>query len=125
MSRDTVSSMTPEQLEVMEKAANLVLDSLPGYLAETIREMAYVHNRQPLWAFVAGHLVRAYENGELSAPIMDPSWPRLFTDVPDPLKATYQCEHCRAAFVPRRWRQKYCSNECGTAAQTPAEVKAG
>ena len=108
---------TPDDQKACEQAAILVLDCLPHYIADTAKELAYVHNRQPLWAFVAGHILRAYENGELAVPIMDPGWPRHFANVPDPLNGRYKCKWCGAEFAPHRYKQQYCQNSCGTAAQ--------
>ena len=105
-----------------EAAANAIVDLLPAYIAEYAREMAYVYNRQPLWSLVAGHVLKAYENGDLQAPVLDPSWPRKFTTLPmDPRAKTYTCEWRDGAkgvhtFTPIRYKQRFCSNECGTAA---------
>lgn len=112
----TAPTVTPELAAEWEKAADVLLHALPVWLSDAVREMAYVHNRQPLWAFVMGHVLKAYETGELSAPVLDPSWPRAFTGLPDPLNAQYKCVWCGNPFPPKRWRQKFCTNECGTAA---------
>ena len=104
----------------LEACAAEILAMLPKHIAEYVREIAYVHNRQPLWSIVAGHLLKAYENGDIQAPLLDPSWPRRFTDLPaDPSTQTYTCAwpECAKEFVPKRYKQRFCSNECGTAAQ--------
>ena len=107
----------------LEKAAALVLSMLPGPIAEQIKEMSYVFNRFPLWVTVAGLVLRCYENGEHQSPILEPSWPRVFNNLPmDPLKQEYACEQCQQTFMPRRYRQRFCSNDCGLAFQKKVAV---
>ena len=97
----------------LESCAERVLATLP-LLADLIREMAYLNSRVPLWAFLAGHVNAAYERGTLSAPILDPSWPRSFMGVGETgAKMAYVCGWCQKPFMGTRLRQKYCTNECG------------
>lgn len=101
----------------VEACAAAVLAMLPKHIAEHIREVAYVYNRQPLWAIVAGHCYKAYENGDVQAPLMDPSWPRLFPSLGvDPAKQVATCEQCGASFTPKRYKERYCSQACGAIA---------
>ena len=114
----------------LEACANVVLNMLPKHIAEYAREMAYVYNRQPVWALVAGHVLKAYENGDIQAPMLDPSWPRAWKDLPmDPSTAVATCEwkggeKGEHTFVRRRYKQRYCSNECGVAAAMAPKVEA-
>jgi hypothetical protein len=106
----------------LEACAGEVLKMLPTHIQDYIKEIAYVHNRQPLWSLVAGHCLKAYENGDAQAPLLDPSWPRRFPSLDaDPAKKTYVCEwqdgeKGRHEFKPSRYKQRFCSTECGVAA---------
>lgn len=101
----------------LERAANLIVDVLPTYMQDPVREMAYVYGRQPLWSLVAGHLIAAYEQGTISAPITDPGWPPHFGAVGVDLPGSrYQCQRCRTVFVPTRYKQAYCTTACGAEA---------
>lgn len=117
-----------EPSDPLDAAANLVLSKLPPYIAEHIRETAYITNRIPLWAMVAGHLYKAFENGDVHTPLMDPSWPKDFPRLPvDPLRGDYRCEQCGAPFQPKRYKERFCSTACGTLWQAiqPAEPMRG
>ena len=112
----------------LEACATEILKMLPTHIAEYIREIAYVYNRQPLWSIVAGHCLKAYENGDIQAPILDPSWPRRFPDMPaDPRAQTYVCDwvECAKPFTPVRYKQRFCSQACGAAAQKAVFATAG
>lgn len=101
----------------LERAVHLLLDVLPPYMQGPVREMAYVYARQPMWAFIAGHLLAAYEHGTLSAPIHEPSWLPHFGQVGVDLSTvSYKCAECGLPFTPTRFKQQYCSEACGTAA---------
>ena len=101
----------------VEACAAAVLAMLPKHIADHIREVAYVYNRQPLWSLVAGHCYKSYENGDVQAPLMDPSWPRLFPNVGvDPSKQVATCEQCQGSFTPKRYKERYCSQACGAIA---------
>lgn len=127
VSRDTPrpGAPTAEQQRVWEEAAHTLLAALNPATGATVLELAYVHNHIPLWAMVMGHVQRAYETGELSAPVLDAAWPRAFPDLPDVLATDYKCERCKAAFRPTRFRQRYCSTPCGTEAAREALVAEG
>jgi hypothetical protein len=100
----------------VEACANAVLDQLPAHVAEAVRETSLVFNRYPLWVTVAGLVLKAFENGDHQAPILDPGWSRQL-QVEDPIAhAKYKCEQCASAFRPIRYRQRYCSDECGRVA---------
>ena len=119
------ASQVPEH--DLEACAAEGLKMLPTHIQDYIKEIAYVHNRQPLWSLVAGHCLKAYENGDAQAPLLDPSWPRRFPSLPaDPAKQTYVCEwrdgeKGRHEFRPARYKQRFCSTECGVAAAMAAK----
>ena len=113
----TAPVAVPEAYAELEAAARLLVDQLPKHIADYVLETAYVSNRQPLWTVVAGHLLRAYEHGTMTAPILDPAWGRAFGAVGIALADTrYACEWCSKPFTPARFRQRYCSQSCGAAA---------
>lgn len=102
----------------LEQCANHLVDQLPPHIAAVVRESSYVASRVPLWVTVAGLVLRAFENGEVTYPILDPAWPRVFPEVAEYMRAHQSgCEHCGAEFDAKRYKQRFCSNECGTAAQ--------
>lgn len=109
----------------LDQCAEAVVAQLDGPLAEYVREIAMIHQRIPLWALVAGCLNAAYEHGTLSTPILSPSWPRSFVGVGlDLATLTYDCRWCHQAFTPQRYKQGYCSQDCGTlAAKAQAEAE--
>lgn len=95
-----------------EAAAEVILNQLPKTIADAIREISLIHNRYPLWVTVAGLVLKAYENGEHQAPILDPSWPRQF-DLVELHMGDVKCEWCGEIYKPKRWKQRFCSNDCG------------
>lgn len=116
----------PRDVEALNAAANLLLDQIPKYMAEHIREVATITCRIPIWAMVAGHLLKTYEIGDTQSPLLDPSWPRLFTDLgPDPSGRAYVCEwaDCGKTFEPKRYKQRFCSQACGAQAQAAIMAK--
>ena len=122
------SASTNETLpppHTLDQCAEAVVAQLDGPLAEYVREIAMIHQRIPLWALVAGCLNAAYEHGTLSTPILSPSWPRSFVGVGlDLTTLTYDCRWCQQAFTPQRYKQGYCSQDCGTlAAKAQAEAE--
>ena len=112
----------------LEMCANTLLDMLPKHIAEYAREMAYVYNRQPVWSLIAGHVLKAYENGDLQAPMLDPSWPRAWKDLPvDPNGSQAECEWRGGekgthTYIRRRYKQRACSQECGLELQKLADA---
>lgn len=134
---DAVTPMAPPELHpfevpapppaphTLDQCAEAVVAQLDGPLAEYVREIAMIHQRIPLWALVAGILNAAYEHGTLATPILSPSWPRSFAGVGlDLTTLTYDCRWCQTAFTPQRYRQGYCSQDCGTlAAKAQAEAE--
>jgi hypothetical protein len=111
----------------LEAAARLIAEQLPEQIRDYLYEVAYVANRQPLWTVIGGHVLRAYDNGTMSAPLIDPSWTKHFGTVGIDLKDTrYECDwpDCRAEFTPTRFRQRYHSQECGMlAAKAQADAE--
>lgn len=119
---------TPSINDELEKASELILTTVPKYIADAAREAAYVTNRQPLWSLMAGHILKAYENGDIQAPILDPAWPRRFPDIGNAFKAVL-CEYKDGprgehTFIPKRYKQRFCSNDCGIAATMKPRVEA-
>jgi hypothetical protein len=103
-----------------EERALALLAQLPKYCQDTIREMAYVHLRRPVWTCLLGYALRAYEDGTLSNPLSDPSWPRTYEGLPDILIEA-ECEFCHERFKPTRYKQRFCKNQCGTDAERAAK----
>lgn len=115
----------PHPEHSLEDCAARVLAQLPKHIAEHVREVAYIYNRQPLWSLVAGHCLKAYENGDVQAPMLDPSWPRQFPTLGvDPSKQLYTCAICSVGFTPKRYKQQYCSQECGAVAAAKVHAAA-
>ena len=102
----------------LEQAAELLISKLSPALQNVCYETAYLQQRITLWAFIAGHLLRAYENGVIWHPVLDPSWSSEFgmRGVRPPVETP--CEQCGVFYTPRRWKQRFCSSPCGIAAGT-------
>lgn len=114
----------PRPAHTLDDCAEALLALLPKELRAMVEELALLNLRQPLPYFLMGHVIGAYERGTLSSPILDPGWTRAA--VPASVAAAKlgggdgHCEWppCGKRFTPKRHRQKYCSNECGAAANT-------
>jgi len=117
----------------IEACAKVLVEKLPAAVREQCYELAYLHRRVPLWVIVMGHVLAMYQGGRLFSPSFDPSWG--MASYQGPMVAS-TCEYCADPFVPRRWGQRYCSNQCGidgalalgeptVAPETAGEVKLG
>jgi hypothetical protein len=81
-----------------------------------LQELAYIHNRLPVWALVVGAVQRCFEDATIASPVLPPMVRRLCEGYRPPQEqGLYTCEHCHHAFIPKRWRQRFCSNDCGAA----------
>ena len=105
----------------LDDAARLILAKFTPHIQSFVEELGAVHLRIPVWAVMAGAVMAAYEQGTLAAPVFDPSWRESLASVTgaDPSNAEYTCEYCHIQYPPRRYRQRFCSNECGQAAVAP------
>jgi hypothetical protein len=100
-------------LEELEKAANLILALFPSGIREFAEEVADIVLKIPRWQLVAGSLLTQHDMGMLVSPTLDPGW-RTMEKIPNGKEiCTYpKCSLPNREFVPKRYGQKYCSNEC-------------
>ena len=107
----------------LDEAAALLLTKVPDYVRVFINEQVRVHSRYPAWAFIMGSVLRQYEVGRLQAPLLDPSWFRDLKSLGPELGVAF-CQFCAKEFKELHYRQKFCSNECGYAAEARAKSAA-
>ncbi len=93
------------------EAAQLLIDTLPGRAAQVLLETAQ-QQRIHLWMLLVGLLQRAYDNGEHTAPVLDPAWLHSMPAGVQVL-APSKCEECHVTYEPRWLGQRYCSTICG------------
>ena len=96
----------------LDDAANTILNLLQPSLKDYAFELADVVLKIPRWQLLLGSMVAQYESGNLTAPSIDPSWRQV-----ELLQKDSVCANplCGKIFSPKRFGQKFCSNECGNA----------
>src|SRR5712664_3128646 len=93
----------------VEECALALAEKLPEMIRKYALESAYVTCRVPLWALILGHIMRAYENGLMVSPILDPSWSKAIADNPIPEhQREAECEHCHKVFMRKYFGMRYC-----------------
>ena len=105
---ETSPSFTTIQLSP-EAAADVLLSKLEPSIRNYAIELADLVLKIPRWQLVLGSLMSQYQSGSLVAPYIDPSW-----QVQQIVESSSKCERCGETFVPKRLKQRFCSNECGS-----------
>jgi hypothetical protein len=102
------------EFEALETAANLLIDSFPNESTRAILRETARSQFIPLWMLITGIVQRSYDNGEHTAPIIDPMWLAA-----NPIKlgefGKVICQTCGNDFTPRWPGEKYCGSYCGIA----------
>jgi ribosomal protein S27AE len=94
-----------------EAAADILLSKLEPSIRNYAIELADLVLKIPRWQLVLGSLMCQYQSGSLVAPYIDPSW-----QVQQIVESSSKCERCGETFVPKRLKQRFCCNECGSLA---------
>jgi hypothetical protein len=94
-----------------EAAADILLSKLEPSIRNYAIELADLVLKIPRWQLVLGSLMCQYQSGSLVAPYIDPSW-----QVQQIAESSAKCEKCGEVFIPKRLKQRFCSNACGSAA---------
>lgn len=102
--------------KALDDAATLLMTKLPANIKVFIEEQSRVYSGYPPWVFILGAVLRQFEISQLQAPILDPSWLREFSSLVPPTGQAI-CKHCGTTFKEQKYKQKYCSNECGMRAE--------
>lgn len=103
----------------LEAAAEKLINAIPSPTAvqvfkETARQLGI-----PQWMLITGLLQRCYDNGEHTAPVLDPSW-TFGNAAEQPVIPDAECGECHRKFTPRWIGQEYCDAKCGSAAARAA-----
>lgn len=100
------------EFDMLEAAANLLVDSYPAESTRAILRETARSQFIPLWMLLTGIIQRSYDNGEHTAPIIDPLWLAA-----NPVKlgdyGKVICRTCGEEFTPRWPGEVYCGNNCG------------
>lgn len=98
-----------------EAAAGKVLEAIPSPTTQQVMRETAQQLGIPLWMLITGLLQRCYDNGEHTAPVLDPAWTfgHAFEQATIPKTV---CKNCGAPFQPRWIGQEYCNAKCGSAA---------
>ena len=95
----------------LNDAADILLSKLEPSIRNYAFEVADLVLKIPRWQLVLGTLMAQYQSGALVAPYIDPSW-----QSEQIVESAGVCERCQKPFTPKRIKQRYCSNECGSMA---------
>ena len=95
----------------LNDAADILLSKLEPSIRNYAFEVADLVLKIPRWQLVLGTLMAQYQSGALVAPYIDPSW-----QSEQIVESAGVCERCQKVFTPKRIKQRYCSNECGSMA---------
>ena len=97
------------QLELLNEAADLLLDQLVPSVRLFAEEIANIVLKIPRWQLLLGSLLAQFESGSLPAPSLDPSWSH------DKVEEEKVCFLCGETFAPFKPFQALCSEKCGIA----------
>ncbi len=89
-------------------AAECLLKALPDGEVSLLRDLAYQTLQRPLWQVVLSHVKLALERGEAAEGVFDSSWEAGYYEPSQKLR----CEFCQKDFIPTRFKQRFCSNQC-------------
>lgn len=103
----------PDEASHLEEAANTLLSRFTPSIRDFACEVADLVLKIPRWQLLCGSLLAQYESGSLPAPSLDPAWTKG-----EVVEVRGVCEQCGVEFEPRKFRQRYCSNACGSKAIT-------
>jgi hypothetical protein len=101
------SELSDQAVDVLAKAIVFKLSKADrDWLVEIVRITS-----RPLWQVLLGQYIRNRSHSAAQAPFFDPSWQ------PGALKhdSPVDCQRCGVQFMPSRYGQLFCSNECGSA----------
>ena len=96
----------------LDDAATLLINLLSPSIRDYAFELADVTLKIPRWQLMLGSMLSQYESGCLTAPSIDPSWRIAEAAMSDSI---CQLESCGKHFTPKRFGQRFCSQECGDA----------
>ena len=98
----------------LDDAATLLLNILSPSIRSYVLELADITLHIPRWQLLLGALMSQYESGNLTAPSIDPSWREVEAIIGDSI---CDLETCKKTFTPKRFKQRYCSTQCGDIAR--------
>ena len=98
----------------LDDAATLLINLLSPSIRDYAIELADIVLKIPRWQLLLGSMMAQYEGGCLTAPSIDPSWRQAETIMSDSI---CQLDACQKHFSPKRYGQRYCSQECGDVAR--------
>ena len=99
----------------LEIAAKQLIKAIPSPTAVQVYRETAQQLGIPLWMLITGLLQRAYDNGEHTAPVLDPAW-TFGNPIERPELPESKCEHCGITYNPRWIGQRFCDVKCGSAA---------
>ncbi len=105
-------------IDILEASANILISQFPSSTRDFIIEVADIVLKIPRWELIAGSVLAQYTQGTLASPDLDPSWR-------DPVisESKGMCAYCKKEFVPHKYNQMFCSNECGGKARKDTLAK--
>jgi len=98
----------------LDDAATLLINLLSPSIRDYSIELADIVLKIPRGQLLLGSMMSQYESGCLTAPSIDPSWRQAEVAMTDSI---CQLDSCQKHFSPKRYGQKYCSQECGDEAR--------
>ena len=107
----TVEPPVQQRVGYLEEAANMILNQLTPSIRNYAFEVADLVLKVPRWQLLLGSLLAQHESGSMVSPSIDPSWREL-----ERVEARATCEECKKEFLPKKFGQRYCSNDCGNVA---------
>jgi hypothetical protein len=117
----SVEPPAPIRAGYLEEAANMILNQLTPSIRNYAFEVADLVIKVPRWQLLLGCLLAQHESGSMVAPVIDPAWRQM-----EIVEARATCEECKVEFLPKKFGQRYCSNQCGNlaSARRIADIKA-
>ena len=94
----------------LDEAATLLINILSPSIRDYLIEVADIVLKIPRWQMILGSIMSQYESGTLTAPSIDPSWRQMEMLISD---SVCQLKSCGKKFIPKRFGQRFCSQECG------------
>jgi hypothetical protein len=98
----------------LDDAATLLLNILSPAIRLYVFELSDVTLHIPRWQLLLGSLMCQYESGNLTAPSIDPAWREVEAVIG---KSICGLDTCKKQFIPKRFGQKFCSQQCGDIAR--------
>lgn len=95
-------------VEELDKAAEMLLSVMPSHALDAYTEMAKIQMQIPLWQYVAGILLHAYNDARLGAYDVEPSWTEEGFGTYAPV-----CVICGESFEAVTFGQQVCGDKCG------------